>query len=87
MNEVPLVLPGSMKLPAAEVTVRLGRGENSPTLVLETNATALFVTVTARAHGRFSDNFFAMRAGEKRTLKFLSRTLKYSLRVEHLPES
>jgi hypothetical protein len=98
-NEIALVAPKDMRLPPAKVTVHLGGagGETTPhnpdgtyNILLQTNATALYVTVTARAHGRFSDNFFAMRAGEKRTIKFVpfamfdQTMLAETLRVEHM---
>ena len=102
VNEIALVPPKDMQLPAAKVTVRLPddvdkvQGSSTPNadgtynVLVEANATALYVTVTARAHGRFSDNFFAMQSGEKRTLKFIPfplfnvSMLASSLRVEHL---
>ena len=52
-------------------------------------STALYVTLTTRAHGRFSDNAFAMPPGERR-LSFVPlgtpdpKGLAASLRVEHL---
>jgi hypothetical protein len=53
------------------------------------SSTALYVTLTTRAHGRFSDNAFAMPPGE-RQLTFVPlgtpdpKGLAASLRVEHL---
>jgi hypothetical protein len=59
---------------------------------LETNATALFVVLTTRSPGRFTDNAFALLPGQPRTLSFLpfgafdAGLFGSSLRVEHLGE-
>lgn len=93
VNEIPLVAPAKMKLPNAVVTSKVAQAANSDgtfDVVLSANDTALYVTLTTRAHGRFSDNFFALPKGSTRTVKFLpfpsfdASELEPSLRVEHL---
>ena len=97
VNEIPLVPPMAMRqLPPAAVSAKLGSHPVTPNsdgtfdVTLSTNATALYVTLTTAAHGRFSDNFFAMPAGSSRVVKFVpfstfdATTLAPSLRVEHL---
>ena len=57
---------GSMTLPAASVNVSvgmLGPTGNVP-ITLASSATALFVTLTTLAQGRFSDNAFLLPAGQ-----------------------
>ena len=92
VNEIPLVPPAAMQLPNAVVTLKVaavGNPDGTFNVTLSANATALYVTLTTRAHGRFSDNFFAMSKGT-RTVTFLpfstfvASTLEPSLRVEHL---
>jgi hypothetical protein len=60
---------------------------------LHTTATALFVTLTTRAAGRFSDNAFLLTPSPNATIvTFLpwgeldEATLRASLRVEHLQQ-
>ena len=103
-NEVLLLPPTEMltTLPSAAVTAAVATAANldgSTNITVTTNATALYVTLTTLAQGRFSDNFFAMRPGATRAVTFLpfattaraaaaegggSTTLAESLRVEHL---
>lgn len=95
VNEILLATPKAMRLPAAEVTAVLAASPNaggSHNVTVTANATALFVTLTTRAHGRFSDNFFVMAPGS-RTVAFVpfptfngSQGLAESLRVEHLQQ-
>ena len=72
--------------PAIDVTLSALRFD----VTLSATATALYITLTTLAHGRFSDNFFAMGAGSKRTIQFVPFStfspsmLAPSLRVEHL---
>lgn len=92
-NEIALLPPKAMQLRAAAVTATLTPVPNTDStydVSLSANATALYVTLTTLAHGRFSDNFFAMGAGTHRTVKFVpfstfnASMLAPSLRVEHL---
>lgn len=97
-NEILLLPPTGLALPSAAVTATVATGVNpdgSTNITVLANATALYVTLTTLAQGRFSDNFFAMRKGAARTVTFLpfavddatrsgSATLAESLRVEHL---
>ncbi len=86
-SELILARPADLRLPAAQIKYKArGRG-----VILETNATALFVVLTARSEGRFADNAFALLPGRK-TLEFLpfgafdAGLFASSLRVEHLGE-
>jgi hypothetical protein len=100
-NEILLLPPVNLTLPPAAVTATVATAANpdgSTNITLQTNATALYVTLTTLAQGRFSDSFFAMRSGATRALRFLpfataraaaevegdSGMLAESLRVEHL---
>jgi hypothetical protein len=69
---------------------------NPPTIELSTNATAVYVVLTTRAQGRFSENALLLEAGTTKTISFLSwvpvdkavlELLQTSLRVEHLAEN
>ena len=69
--------------------------DGSVQITLDASATALYVTLTTLAHGRFSDNAFAVAPGTT-TVSFIpmqkSRpvdisVLKASLRVEHLQQN
>jgi hypothetical protein len=94
VNEIPLVPPMAMQqLPVAAVSAASDTAPNPDgtfDVTLATNATALYVTLTTAAHGRFSDNFFAMPANSSRVVQFVPfstfdiATLAPSLRVEHL---
>ena len=86
-SELILARPADLRLPVARIKYK-ARGRE---VVLETNATALFVVLTTRAQGRFADNAFALLPGRK-TLEFLpfgtfdAGLFAASLRVEHLAE-
>ena len=89
-NEAYFATPGALVLPEAEVTAVVGDGGD---VVLATNATALFVTLTTLANGRFEDNSFTLLP-PGRTIKFIpfddtidAALLTSSLRVEHLKEN
>ncbi len=87
-SELILARPAELRLPVAQVKYK-ARGRE---VILETNATALFVVLTTRSPGRFADNAFALLPGRPRTLSFLpfgafdAGLFASSLRVEHLGE-
>jgi len=102
VNEIALAPPSQMKLPAAKVTARVSSAHNSDGSVdirIMSDKTALYITLTTLAHGRFSQNAFAMAAlgqlpamtviqflpfgTEKADIKLLCD----SLRVEHLQQN
>ena len=92
-NEIALLPPYKMKLPAASVHLSVGSAANADGSVdihLTTDKVALYVTLTTLAAGRFSDNAFALSGSA--TVKFLPfgavdmPTLSESLRVEHLQQ-
>ena len=94
-NEILLAPPKELQLPRAKEDVAVAPSQNtdgSIDVVLSANATALFVTLTALAHGRFTDNSFAMVGHKEATIAFIPtkghlvhpRTLAASLHVEHL---
>ena len=62
-------------------------------ITLATSATAMFVTLTTKEQGRFSDNAFLLEAGAVRKVSFVAwdvldiAALKASLRVEHLQQN
>eukprot|EP00928_Gymnodinium_smaydae_P055534 TRINITY_DN39049_c0_g1_i1.p1 TRINITY_DN39049_c0_g1~~TRINITY_DN39049_c0_g1_i1.p1 ORF type:complete len:546 (-),score=69.40 TRINITY_DN39049_c0_g1_i1:180-1643(-) len=95
-NEIALVPPGEMRLPTAKVSVSVADDANADGSVdvqVHSDATALYVTLTTLAQGRFSDNVFAIPAGTAR-LQFLPftkesdiETLRSSVRVEHLQQN
>ena len=97
-NELALATPGNMLLPAATVTATVASApspDGSVLITLDASATALYVTLTTLAHGRFSDNAFAMAPG-KVTVSFIPMqksapvdisVLKASLRIEHLEQN
>jgi beta-mannosidase len=88
---VLLTVPSSMKLPAATVTFSIGAPHPDSTvpITVSSTATALFVTLTTLAQGRFSDNAFLLPPGAK-TISFIPfgtldlPTLQSSTRVEHV---
>lgn len=95
-NEILLAPPKDLALPAATVTAAVAAGANADGSVdvhLAASATALYVVLTTLAHGRFSDNAFAMVPGG-RTVQFVPlageavdvETLRLSLRVEHMQQ-
>jgi len=92
LNEILLAPPSALDLPATTVTSTVSstpNAEGSVDVTLATAATALFVTLTTAAQGRFSDNAFALRPGTS-TIQFVPwgaldlELLKSTLRVEHL---
>ena len=94
LNEILLAPPKSLALPAAKVAATVAAApaaDGSIGIALDANATALYVTLTTLAHGRFSDNAFAMSPGRS-SVRFLPigaldlPLLVKSLRVEHLQE-
>lgn len=97
LNVVPFLPPKAMRLPKAAVTATVGSADaDSVEIVLSTTATALYVTLTTAAQGRFSDNAFLLEAGKPRKVFFLAwnpldadmiNLLKASLRVEHLVDN
>jgi len=86
-----LAPPAALRLPAAAVTFALGApaADGSVPVTLSASATALFVTLTTLAQGRFSDNALILGPGNT-TVAFLpwegfdAGVLASSLRVEHL---
>ena len=92
VNEILLAPPKDLKLPAATVSATVAPRANADGTVdveLHASAAALYVTLTTLAHGRFSDNAFAMAKGQA-TVQFLPigppdvALLERTLRVEHL---
>ncbi len=96
VNEALLAPPKALRLPAATVTAKVAAAPNvdgSIDITLTSNAFALYVVLTTKAHGRFSDNAFCMPAVTtpgKFNVTFLPigkpdvATLAATLRVEHL---
>jgi len=92
-NENLLVAPFQLDLPEAKVSATVSAEPNADGTVdieLVTDRTALYVVLTTLAHGRFSDNAFAMTPGKGR-VQFIPfgrsndiDLLRRSLRVEHL---
>ena len=81
-----------MRLPKANVTFKVATtaaADSTVAISLTTDAVALYVILTTRAHGRFSDNAFALLPGTT-TVHFVPfgkldlPTLTASLRLEHL---
>jgi len=65
-NLVALSIPGDMKLPAAQVFASIGsiHRDGSISIILSSNAVAMYVTLTTNAAGRFSENVFLMLPGQ-----------------------
>ena len=93
-NEILLSTPETLTLPPTSVSASVAaapRADGSIDVEVNTTATALFVTLTTLAAGRFTDNAFAAPPGQT-TVQFvpvrgvpLNRELLVSsLRVEHL---
>ena len=94
-NEIALAPPFAMRLPPASVTASAAQAanpDNSVNISLRTDRTALYVTLTTLAAGRFTDNAFALTADA--VVRFVPfgggaadlPLLRSSLRVEHLQE-
>ena len=104
VNEIALSPPAGMALPAATVVAAVADAANPDGTVdvtLVANATALYVSLTTLAHGRFSDNSFAMEPGTAKVqfvpfatgadgelggMRAIVKRLQMTLRVEHLQE-
>eukprot|EP01062_Namystynia_karyoxenos_P017405 TRINITY_DN163_c0_g1_i1.p1 TRINITY_DN163_c0_g1~~TRINITY_DN163_c0_g1_i1.p1 ORF type:complete len:1043 (+),score=341.75 TRINITY_DN163_c0_g1_i1:110-3130(+) len=94
-NVATLTVPAAMKPPKATVTTTVSPAVTADgTVSIEVEATggvALYVVLTTAAHGRFSDNAFALNG--KRTVSFLpfrpgqEAALRQTLRVEHLAQN
>lgn len=92
-NEILLAPPKELVLPDASLSVSVADAADADSgaveVVVTSSATALYVTLTTLAQGRFSDNAFAMGPG-KVSVSFVPvgfvdlPTLKKSIRVEHL---
>eukprot|EP00439_Symbiodinium_sp_Y106_P013904 s7315_g1.t9 len=91
-NEILMARPADLRLPTAKVSAAVATSPNddgSVDIVLTADKTVLFLTLTTLAHGRFSDNAFAMPPGigKVQFIPFgaLDRALlQGSLRLEHL---
>jgi beta-mannosidase len=85
-NFVPLTSPLHMNLPTPSISFVV---DNQGLVTLKSDKFAVFVTLTTRAQGRFSDNAFLLFPGTKQ-VQFLwfgtpdVATLKSTLRVEHV---
>jgi len=85
-NELALTTIQNMKLPKATISAMVD--STTGQITLTTDQTAVYVTLTTMAHGRFSDNFFLLTPG-KATVDFVPfgkldiDTLTSTLRVEH----
>jgi len=83
-----LTSPYLLKLPAPVITIKVDSSSGAVTLV--SNESALFVTLTTLAQGRFEMNSFLLRAGIETKVEFVwfgpvdVPLLEKSLRVEHL---
>lgn len=94
-NELLLGPPARLALPPAQLTFEIGVPKASAVgvpVTVSSSATALFVTLTTQAAGRFSDNAFLLLPSKNMTVSFLpwgkldEETLRATLRVEHLQE-
>jgi len=94
LNEIPLVPPSHMVLPPATVHATVATKPNvdgSVDVALKADKTALYVILTTLAHGRFSDNAFALTGST--VVQFVPfgaldlGTLSKTLRVEHLQQN
>lgn len=93
VHHVLVTTPGNLMLPTAHVTFSVGQPSDpySPVPVtVTTDATALYVTLTTLAQGRFSDNAFYMTGAGSKTVYFLPfgvldlGLLQSTTRVEHV---
>ena len=104
VNVVPFVAPKAMQLPPTAVTATIDGDDKGLTragggdqinITVAANATAMFVVLTTRAAGRFSENAFHVEGGHAKVVSFISWSsagldaeqlalLRSSLRVEHL---
>lgn len=98
---LPFQPPKAMRLPPATVTAQVGQlntsGSPRVAVSLSATATALYVTLTTLAEGRFEDNAFRVLPGnDSATTAFVPwgyfgpdqlELLRSTLRVEHLQEN
>lgn len=90
-NFVLLAQTSALALPASTVTFAIGApaADGTVPITLTASATALFVTLTTLAQGRFSDNALLLSPGDT-AISFIpwsgfdAALLASSLRVEHL---
>ena len=92
-NIIPLTKPASMAVHNATVQLVVASATNadgSMDIGVSADHVAVFVTLTTRADGRFSDNAFLLLPSTGATVQFVPfgpldlDLLKSSLRVEHL---
>lgn len=94
-NPQLLVVPGLLAFPAAAVTAAVAGAPNadgSVNVTLASTATALYVTLTTAAAGRFSPNVFMMPGAGGSTVRFVPfgatpadlPLLAETLRVDHV---
>jgi hypothetical protein len=85
-NELALTPPKDMKLPKPTINWSLS---DTGVITLQSDAVAVYVTLTTLALGRFSDNTFLLLPSTKKIVEFFPygdldlNTLKTTLRVEH----
>ena len=95
-NPQLLAVPGRLAFPSAAVTVQVAGAPNadgSIDVAVQSTATALYVTLTAAAAGRFAPNVFMMQGAGNATVRFLPfagagpadpALLAETLRVDHV---
>ena len=92
-NVIPLTKPANMAISNATVELAVAPSPNADGTVdirISTDHVAVFVTLTTRADGRFSDNAFLLLPSIGATVQFVPfgpldrAALDRSLRVEHL---
>jgi beta-mannosidase len=94
-NPQLLAVPGLLAFPAADVTAQVAGAANadgSVNVTLASTATALFVTLTTAAQGRFAPNVFMMPGAGAKVAQFLPfaaapldlALLADTLRVDHV---
>ena len=92
---LPLTKPSNFHLPPARIAHAVkfaANGSSTVSVILRTNATAIYVWLSTTEQGRFSDNAIVLLPGEVTVVDFLSfvetgtssAALETSLRVEHL---
>lgn len=96
-NEQLLAPPQELQLKKASVGFKVAQAPNadgSVDITVTTDAVALYITFTTLAHGRFSDNAFALAPScSPATIQFVpfgaldAGLLASSLRVEHLQQA
>jgi beta-galactosidase/beta-glucuronidase len=94
-NVIAMSSPANWHIPKAVVTIKSITTDSSTggaTINLSTDKTALYVTLTTKAIGRFSENTFVMVPGKDKVIEFVpfvgqkvdQAVLKATTRVEHL---